>query len=54
MSGISDKTLEEKIKERMPQAKEMVSIWDVVDDETRAYLKGCISTAQALAGKKAG
>lgn len=44
----------EKIKDRLPQAREMEVIWEHADDITRAYLKGCIATAQALAGKKAG
>lgn len=47
-------TPEEKIRDRMPQAKEMETIWDIADDETRAYLRGCIVTAQALYARKAG
>ena len=42
------------ITERLPQAKEMEAIWETADDVTRAYLRGCIMTAQALAEKKAG
>lgn len=45
---------QEKIKERLPQAREMDLIWEHADEVTRAYLRGCIMTAQALAGKKAG
>lgn len=48
------KTLEERAKERIPQVKEMETIWETADKETRAYLKGCMATAQALAGRKAG
>lgn len=48
------KTLEERIKDRIPQAKEMEAIWETADNETRAYLRGCMATAQALAGRKAG
>lgn len=42
------------ITERLPKIKEMDEIWETADDVTRAYLKGCIMTAQALAKKKAG
>ena len=42
------------MKERIPQAKEMDAIWATADNETRAYLRGCMATAQALAGQKAG
>lgn len=45
---------QEKIKERLPQAKEMETIWNHADEVTKAYLRGCIVTAQALTGKKAG
>lgn len=48
------KTLEERIKDRTTQGKEMEAIWETADKETRAYLRGCIMTAHALADKKAG
>lgn len=53
MEGNIEKTIEEKMKDRIPQAKEMDAIWDTADDETRAYLRGCMATAQALASQKA-
>lgn len=45
---------QEKIEERLRQAREMNFVWENADEVTRAYLRGCIVTAQALAGKKAG
>lgn len=42
----------EKMKARIEQAEEMSDIWDENDAVVQAYLKGCISTAKALAGKE--
>ena len=44
--------LKEKVKLRIEQAEEMEDIWDEIDKETQMYLKGCIVTTIALAGKK--
>ena len=44
--------IEEKSKERLEQAKEMELIWNESDELTRMFLRGCIVTANALAGKK--
>ena len=44
--------LSEKEKERLEQGKEMELIWNESDEMTRMFLKGCIVTASALAGKK--
>ena len=44
--------LKEKVKLRIEQAEEMEDIWDEIDKETKMYLKGCIVTTIALAGKK--
>lgn len=40
----------EKFKKRMEQAEEMSCIWEKNNEIAQAYLKGCISTAMALAG----
>ncbi len=44
--------LSEKEKERIEQVREMEFIWNKSDEMTRMFLKGCIVTASALAGKK--
>lgn len=41
---------QEKFKKRMEQAEEMNAIWEKNNEIAQAYLKGCISTAMALAG----
>lgn len=41
----------EKIKKRLEQAGEMEQIWDGNSELAKAFLKGCIATANALAGK---
>lgn len=44
-----------QILERIEQAKEMNVVWEESNETVKAYLKGCMSTAAALAGgKKAG
>lgn len=40
----------DKVKERLEQAREMEIIWNENDELTRMFLKGCIATANALAG----
>ena len=42
---------EEKLQERKEQAQEMEMIWNENDEMTRMCLKGCIATANALAGR---
>ena len=39
-------------KERLEQVDKMKEVWDSSDEVTRAYLKGCITTACALASEK--
>lgn len=41
----------EKTKQRLEQANEMDQIWNDNSELVRMYLKGCIATANALAGK---
>lgn len=44
-------TQQEFIK-RMKEADMMAEIWEENGDVVKAYLKGCISTAAALAGRE--
>lgn len=54
MKENTSKAPEEKIRDRMQQAKEMETIWAAADAETQAYLRGCMATTQAMAARKAG
>lgn len=39
-------------KDKLEQIGKMEKVWDSSDEVTRAYLKGCITTACALASEK--
>lgn len=46
---------DEQLKKRTKEAEEMAAIWEQSETDAHMYLKGCITTAMALAGnKKAG
>lgn len=40
----------EQLEKRLQQANEMNEIWDNNADPVQMYLKGCMNTANALAG----
>ncbi|MBE5980375.1 MAG: hypothetical protein E7249_14755 [Paenibacillaceae bacterium] len=42
------------IQERLMQAEEMSQIWDNSPEAVQMYLKGCMATAAALAGRQYG
>lgn len=42
----------ESIQERLMQAEEMSQIWDKSPEAVQMYLKGCMATAAALAGRQ--
>nr|WP_314460668.1 hypothetical protein [uncultured Clostridium sp.] len=42
------------IQERLMQAEEMSQIWDKSPEAVQMYLKGCMATAAALAGRQYG
>ena len=42
----------EVIQERLIQAEEMSQIWDKSPEAVQMYLKGCMATAAALAGRQ--
>lgn len=47
-----DKILNNSNEEKMKQMEEMFEIWIESDEVTKAYLKGCLTTACVLASEK--
>jgi hypothetical protein len=51
---ILDEIRTDVIQERLMQAEEMSQIWDKSPEAVQMYLKGCMATAAALAGRNCG
>lgn len=47
-----DKILNNINEEKMKQMEEMFEVWIESDEITKAYLKGCLTTACVLASEK--
>lgn len=55
MKERKSKNNKDNIEKRLKQAEEMAAIWEESDETVKAYLRGCMLTARALAeDQKAG